>query len=114
MNKQQLAQVIIAAINKLQEIEGEELNNDEQMVENAIELFLQNPDMTPKEVHQFWYDEKIKDGWKLGPVRNVEKKESPHLVDFEELSLAQKMKDAVAIVLVKAYGDLSEGEYARK
>ncbi len=35
--------------------------------------------------HERWNQERLKEGWQLGPERNVEKKISPYLVPWSEL-----------------------------
>ena len=43
-----------------------------------------------KNVHEVWSAGRIKDGWVYGPERNDEKKETPCLVSYEELSETEK------------------------
>ncbi len=59
----------------------------------GVKEFLKNPDLSPEEMHQKWYDFKEKDGWKYGPVKDVEKKEHPCMVTYDKLPLQQKFKD---------------------
>ena len=44
-------------------------------------------------VHDIWGDQRLKDGWKFGPVRDDAKKEHPCLRPFSELSEAEKEYD---------------------
>lgn len=108
MNKNDLAQVISAAINKLQELNNEKVHHNEEMTIGAIEAVLQNPGMSAEDMHEHWLKEKIKDGWKYGPVKDYDKKENPNMVEYEKLSDFQKMKDIVVITLVNAYINLVE------
>ena len=41
-------------------------------------------------MHEVWSAGRIKDGWVYGPERNDEKKETPCLVSYEELSETEK------------------------
>ena len=43
-----------------------------------------------KNVHEVWSTGRLKDGWVYGPERNDEKKETPCLVPYEELSEIEK------------------------
>jgi hypothetical protein len=57
--------------------------------------------------HMRYVEEKIKKGWKYGPIRDEKNKLNPTLVKWEELSLEEKQKDYDAVkkipqILVKA------------
>lgn len=52
-------------------------------------------DMTPEEGHQAWMENRIANGWTLGPVKDLEKKTSPCLVPYSELPYDQRVKDAI-------------------
>lgn len=56
---------------------------------------LNNPDAKPSESHECWLAEKEKDGWTYGPVKDVEKKEHPCFVPYDELPEKQKTKDYI-------------------
>lgn len=63
----------------------------------------------PRENHHGWLAMKLADGWKRGPVENLEKKEHPHCVLYDNLPPAQRLKDtllASAIKGVLAHGGL--------
>jgi hypothetical protein len=47
--------------------------------------------------HVAWMNHKLRDGWKLGPVKDEAKKEHPCLVPYEQLPLAQRKKDEVVL-----------------
>jgi hypothetical protein len=55
----------------------------------------------PRESHESWLDEKESAGWKYGPVKDPAKKEHPCFVPYDELSLAQKMKDTIFVGVVR-------------
>jgi hypothetical protein len=60
-----------------------------------------SPDTTPEDSHKNWLAHKVNDGWVYGPVKDVEKKEHPCMVPYEELPLEQRVKDYLfrAVVL---------------
>lgn len=62
---------------------------------------MKNPSMTPKESHEKWMEFKRKDGWKYGPVKNVELKEHPRFIEYDELPTEQKAKDYIFKALAK-------------
>lgn len=68
---------------------------------NGVKFIIGAPDSTPKDSHVSWFNEKLEQGWTYGPVKDVEKKEHPCMVPYEELPAAQRMKDHLfrAIVL---------------
>ena len=44
-------------------------------------------------VHEVWSVGRIKEGWKYGPVKDLEKKETPQLVPYAELPESEKAFD---------------------
>lgn len=44
-------------------------------------------------VHEVWSQNRIKDGWKYGEVRNDERKETPCLIPYNELPESEKEYD---------------------
>ena len=61
----------------------------------GVEFHLTNPDATPENSHESWLKQKQEEGWKYGPVKDVERKEHPCFVPYAELPEAQKAKDYV-------------------
>lgn len=61
----------------------------------GVQYRLANPSATPEAMHQSWLDQKIQDGWKLGPVKDADKKEHPCMLPYGELPLDQRRKDAL-------------------
>ena len=63
---------------------------------SAIELpqeLLDLAQVISKNVHEVWSVSRMSEGWTYGPVRNDEKRETPCLVPFEELSDEEKAYD---------------------
>jgi hypothetical protein len=55
-----------------------------------------------KNTHDVWAAQRVKDGWKLGPRRDDEKKEHPNLVPYEQLGEPEKDYDRkVALATLK-------------
>lgn len=44
-------------------------------------------------VHEVWSQNRIKDGWKYGELRNDERKETPCLIPYNELPESEKEYD---------------------
>lgn len=61
-------------------------------VYSGINFHLNN-DVTPEMSHENWMADKLKDGWKYGPVKNPEIKEHPCMVPYNELPTEQRTKD---------------------
>lgn len=66
----------------------------------GVRTRLEWPTLTPREMHEGWSAQKLRDGWKWGPVKDVVKKEHPCLVPFEELSAEQQAKDTLFSAVV--------------
>jgi hypothetical protein len=59
----------------------------------GVEFNIANPDAPASASHDSWLEQKRKDGWRLGPVKNAEAKEHPCFVPYEDLPEEQKAKD---------------------
>lgn len=59
-------------------------------------------DPTPEQNHQNFLDDRMKDGWTYGPEKNVELKQHPDLLPFEQLPTDQKAKNFIFLSLVKS------------
>lgn len=57
----------------------------------------------PESSHEKWMAGKLADGWKLGPVKDAEKKEHPSLVPYAELPEAERRKDAIFVGAVLSF-----------
>jgi len=81
----------------------EECGEDmQQSSVRGVEFAIANPDASPSAQHDAWMQERIAQGWKLGPVKNVETKEHPALVPYESLPEGTRRKDALFKNIVAA------------
>lgn len=55
----------------------------------AVQLILDNPDITDIQCHEHWLSMRIAEGWKYGP-RDMDNKYHPCLVDFNHLTQVQR------------------------
>ena len=68
---------------------------------NGVRFHIDNPDAGPSRSHEAWLKEKKEDGWKYGPVKDIEKKEHPCFVPYDELPESQKAKDYIFTAIVE-------------
>jgi hypothetical protein len=59
----------------------------------------------PRESHLSWLQHKTEEGWKYGLVKDVEKKEHPCFVPYDDLPPAQKKKDDIYVTVVRSILD---------
>ncbi len=81
--------------------------------ESAIEgakLIATDPDTKSSASHESWLEQKRRDGWKYGPVKDPEKKEHPCFVSFDELPASQQAKDALFGATVRGILELGSGK----
>jgi len=71
----------------------------------GVEFCLANPDASASANHESWLAVKEADGWKYGPVKDVDKKEHPCYVPYDELPAPQQKKDALFKAVVAALRD---------
>jgi hypothetical protein len=68
----------------------------------GVELIRNNPSTSSKQSHDSWLNQKRKDGWKYGLIKDAEKKEHPCFVEYEKLPESQQKKDALFGAIVRA------------
>lgn len=62
---------------------------------NGVNFHISNPTATPAGSHESWLRQKAEEGWKYGTVKNVETKEHPCFLPYENLPVEQKAKDYI-------------------
>jgi len=76
----------------------------------GVEMHLANPQATPEQSHESWYKQKEAEGWIYGEVKDLEKKEHPCFLPYDELPLEQKAKDYLFRATVHLMKDLPDVE----
>lgn len=66
----------------------------------GVEFCKSNPEAPASANHDSWLEEKKRTGWKYGAIKNVEAKEHPCFVSYEELPKEQQTKDQLFKVIV--------------
>ena len=69
---------------------------------NGVKYRIENPGSGHDAMHNNWMKEKIENGWKYGPEKDVERKEHHCIVAFEDLPVFQQKKDALFSSIVDA------------
>lgn len=67
---------------------------------NGVVFRLMSPNAGHDAQHNSWLDEKVKDGWVYGEIKDAEAKTHPCIVPFEQLPEFQKKKDALFCAIV--------------
>lgn len=62
---------------------------------------LENPEVTPEQMHLNWKRDKIKAGWIYGKEKSEAARMHPCLVDYKDLPEEQRIKDDIFIAVVK-------------
>jgi len=91
--------------NELMVMNGEEPKGDWESLDRATKFInlksvikaLENPDLTAKDMHNEWINNKIADGWSYGEVKDEELKTHPLITDYDSMNPVDKMKDQVFI-----------------
>jgi hypothetical protein len=78
-------------------------------VRNGVEFRLEHIGVSPAVMHINWMQDKLAQGWKYGPVKDVEKKEHPCLVPYNKLPPAQRAKDVLFATVVDALSEEFHG-----
>jgi hypothetical protein len=79
-----------------------ELNGEEQISWDDAPQYMRDGliealegDLMPEAGHQAWMENRLANGWTLGPVKSIENKTSPCLVPYSQLPYEQRVKDAI-------------------
>ena len=72
-----------------------------QSVMLGVKRIMVNPYMESDEIHEEWVKNKKKNGWKLGEVKDIDKKTHPDLVPFDKLPKEEQAKDYIFISIVR-------------
>src|SRR5688572_26259243 len=72
-------------------------------VKSHLERFQAGKAVQPAESHEIWLEDKKRQGWHYGPVKDPARKEHPCIVPYAELPLEQRMKDYLIAAVVEAY-----------
>lgn len=70
---------------------------------NGVEFRLRNPNSSPEQSHENWMAQKRNEGWKYGEVKDIEKKEHPCFLPYNELPETQQQKDRLFQSIVDAF-----------
>jgi hypothetical protein len=68
----------------------------------SVVAALADPERTPEQNHQGWYDRLTADGWQHGTVKDEAAKTHPDLVPFDQLPEHEKQKDRLFMAIVQA------------
>lgn len=72
-------------------------------VQFHLKSLRQGIEPSPSASHDSWLEEKRRDGWKYGEVKDSVNKEHPCYLPYASLPLAQQMKDYIFAAIVKAF-----------
>ncbi len=75
---------------------------------SGVEMHLANPDATPEQSHESWLAQKLADGWEYGEVKDVQKKQHPCCVPYDQLPPEQKAKDYLFRSVVHMLKDIPD------
>lgn len=68
----------------------------------GVTTLIENPELTPEQMHSNWKAFKLADGWKHGPVKDARKKEHPCIVEkYEDLPIEDQIKDELFSSIVR-------------
>jgi hypothetical protein len=68
----------------------------------GVVFLMEYPDAPPSASHDSWFAQKEAEGWRYGPVKDVEKKEHPCMLPYRELPADQRIKDVLFQAVVRA------------
>lgn len=76
----------------------------------GVEKYLENPEITPEQLHEAWYEHKLSEGWVYGEVKDFENKTHPCMLPYAELPAEQKTKDYLFRAVVESVSALLDAQ----
>ena len=73
---------------------------------NGVLFHLENPGASPSASHENWLEDKTRDGWSYGPVKDPVAKQHPCFMPYDNLPVEQRMKDSLFIAVVNCFRQL--------
>lgn len=70
---------------------------------DGVVFALNHPNAPASAQHDAWFDQKHRDGWCYGPMKDPSKKEHPCMVPYDQLPQDQKVKDYLFRGIVCAF-----------
>lgn len=80
---------------------------------NGVKFHLERPEgvaPSPAASHESWLAQKRAEGWKYGAVKNPATKEHPCFLPYDELPVAERLKDYIFSAIVAAFYHAERGE----
>lgn len=68
----------------------------------GVEFIRDNPDAPASASHDSWLEQKRREGWSYGEVKDPDKKQHPCFLPYEELPAEQQAKDALFGAICRA------------
>ena len=75
----------------------------------GVQSLIDDPSLTPKELHELWLQRKTDEGWKYGIVKDAELKTHPCCVPYDQLPEKQRVKDELFQAIVRVLVPLPPG-----
>lgn len=69
---------------------------------DRVQRRLDHPDDPQSMEHDLWVAKKVSQGWKLGPVKDADKKEHPYMTPYDEVPERERDRDEIFIAIVLA------------
>lgn len=82
--------------------------NQKESILAGVEMHLDSPDTTPEQSHEAWLARKLEEGWTYAEVKNVEAKQHPCILPYDQLPPEQKSKDYLFRGVVHALAGVAE------
>lgn len=72
---------------------------------DGVKKVVDNPSVTPEEMHENWKSFKIAQGYSYGDIKDDTAKTHPSITEYSNLPSYQRYKDSLFIAIVKSYLD---------
>ncbi len=80
----------------------------------GVKMVWSGKSFNSEQTHNCWLEQKLRDGWTYGAVKDPQKKTHPCLLPYEALSDEQKMKDTLFFGLAMGLSGLMRDRIAQK
>lgn len=67
----------------------------------GVRTFLEDPTLTPEQMHEKWKQYKLDEGWTYGNMRDEDARTHPNLVNYFRLHPHEQFKDVMFVVICR-------------
>jgi len=87
---------------------------DQMLTINGVNHVLNEPDITPEQLHAIWVAAKAENGWRCGNQKCDTQKTHPCMCQYPSLPIEEQIKPRLFVAIVNAMAPLVDGNNTQR